>query len=245
MIIRDLKVIFSQFGKIKGCNLVRDWKTNDSLQYAFIEFETAKACEDAYFKMDNVLIDNCRIHVDFSQSVSRLWNQFNRGRVRKQEYYADLRKRDNFEDSEDKAEQRKADKKRQQQSDTGDIVQFKPKYDPDREFELVARRQQASRPNLAENHQNDASKSRERKKQRPRKRSTSSDQKPEKAKKRKRSESRSKKDKKKRKNTYDTSEDEKPRKRRRDRSSSVSSSSKSRNSKRKHHSRKSTKHKKH
>merc|ERR1712130_63690 len=30
-----------------------------------------EACEKAYFKMDNVLIDDRRIHVDFSQSVSR------------------------------------------------------------------------------------------------------------------------------------------------------------------------------
>merc|ERR1712130_540568 len=30
-----------------------------------------EACEKAYFKMDNVLIDDRRIHVDFSRSVSR------------------------------------------------------------------------------------------------------------------------------------------------------------------------------
>merc|ERR1719249_230874 len=41
------------------------------LQYAFVEFEDREACEKAYFKMDNVLIDDRRIHVDFSQSVSR------------------------------------------------------------------------------------------------------------------------------------------------------------------------------
>lgn len=29
-------------------------------------------CEEAYFKMDNVLIDDRRIHVDFSQSVAKL-----------------------------------------------------------------------------------------------------------------------------------------------------------------------------
>ena len=29
-------------------------------------------CERAYFKMDNVLIDDRRIHVDFSQSVAKL-----------------------------------------------------------------------------------------------------------------------------------------------------------------------------
>lgn len=68
----DLQIIFSRFGKIKTCEVIRDKKTNDSLQYAFIEFEEQKSCEDAYFKMDNVLIDDRRIHVDFSQSVSKI-----------------------------------------------------------------------------------------------------------------------------------------------------------------------------
>ena len=34
------------------------------------------ACEEAYFKMNNVLIDDRRIKVDFSQSVHHLWKQF-------------------------------------------------------------------------------------------------------------------------------------------------------------------------
>jgi peptidyl-prolyl cis-trans isomerase-like 4 len=62
----DLETIFSRFGAIKSCDVVRDWKTGDSLQYAFIEFETKEACENAYFKMENALIDERRIHVDFS-----------------------------------------------------------------------------------------------------------------------------------------------------------------------------------
>lgn len=55
-----------------SCEVIRDKVSGDSLQYAFVEFEDKKACEDAYFKMDNVLIDDRRIHVDFSQSVARL-----------------------------------------------------------------------------------------------------------------------------------------------------------------------------
>ena len=43
--------------------------------YAFIEFETKNACEEAYFKMENALIDERRIHVDFSQSVAMFWNK--------------------------------------------------------------------------------------------------------------------------------------------------------------------------
>ncbi|KAF2735729.1 cyclophilin-like protein [Polyplosphaeria fusca] len=68
----DLELIFSRFGKILSCEIIRDKKTGDSLQYAFIEFEHQKDCEQAYFKMDSTLIDDHRIHVDFSQSVSKI-----------------------------------------------------------------------------------------------------------------------------------------------------------------------------
>lgn len=82
----DLEIIFSRFGKIKSCEVIRDRVTNNSLQYAFIEFSDTKSCEDAYFKMDNVLIDDRRIHVDFSQSVSKIkW----RGKGRGVEYFDD------------------------------------------------------------------------------------------------------------------------------------------------------------
>lgn len=80
----DLEIIFSRFGKIKGCEVIRDRKTGDSLQYAFIEFEDKKSCEMAYFKMDNVLIDDRRIHVDFSQSVSKFqWRGKGKGLIMK------------------------------------------------------------------------------------------------------------------------------------------------------------------
>ncbi|CAK3764970.1 Peptidyl-prolyl cis-trans isomerase-like 4 [Lecanosticta acicola] len=75
---QDLELIFSRFGKILSCEVIRDKKTGDSLQYAFIEFANKEDCERAYFKMQGVLIDDHRIHVDFSQSVSKLsadWRQ--------------------------------------------------------------------------------------------------------------------------------------------------------------------------
>ncbi|KAL6857431.1 Peptidyl-prolyl cis-trans isomerase-like 4 [Amphichorda felina] len=68
----DLELIFGRFGKILSCEVIRDHKTGDSLQYAFIEYEDKASCEAAYFKMQGVLIDDRRIHVDFSQSVSKL-----------------------------------------------------------------------------------------------------------------------------------------------------------------------------
>lgn len=53
------------------CKVVRDDK-GKSKGFAFIEFATREACEMAYFKMDNVLIDDKRIKVDFSQSVGKM-----------------------------------------------------------------------------------------------------------------------------------------------------------------------------
>ncbi|KAM0709619.1 hypothetical protein Q7P35_003659 [Cladosporium inversicolor] len=75
----DLELIFSRFGKILSCEVIRDKASGDSLQYAFIEFATKEDCERAYFKMQGVLIDDHRIHVDFSQTEedsveSTAWN---------------------------------------------------------------------------------------------------------------------------------------------------------------------------
>ncbi|KAK4741485.1 hypothetical protein SAY87_025073 [Trapa incisa] len=73
---QDLHTIFSRFGTVLSAEIIRDYKTGDSLCYAFIEFEDKDACERAYFKMDNALIDDRRIHVDFSQSVAKLWSRY-------------------------------------------------------------------------------------------------------------------------------------------------------------------------
>merc|ERR1712142_722947 len=67
----DLEIIFSRFGTVVSCEVIKDRVSGDSLQYAFVEFADRTACEQAYFKMDNVLIDDRRIHVDSSQSVSK------------------------------------------------------------------------------------------------------------------------------------------------------------------------------
>ncbi len=77
-VAEDLEVIFSRFGDLLSCEVIRDLRTGTSLQYAFIEFEQKVQCEEAYFKMDNVVIDDRRIHVDFSQSVAKEWFQFKR-----------------------------------------------------------------------------------------------------------------------------------------------------------------------
>ncbi|KAH8055935.1 peptidyl-prolyl cis-trans isomerase [Aureococcus anophagefferens] len=53
----DLEIIFSRFGKIESCDI-------------------EKACVEAYKKMNNVLIDDSRIRVDFSQSVAKIWSRY-------------------------------------------------------------------------------------------------------------------------------------------------------------------------
>ncbi|DBA04429.1 TPA: hypothetical protein N0F65_010025 [Lagenidium giganteum] len=73
----DLDMAFCRFGPCKS-EVIRDYKTGDSLCYAFVEFTDKRHCEEAYIKMNNVLLDDRRIKVDFSQSVSKLWNKFKR-----------------------------------------------------------------------------------------------------------------------------------------------------------------------
>lgn len=115
----DLEIIFSRFGEIKSCEVIRDRKTGDSLQYAFIEFARREDCENAYFKMDNVLIDDRRIHVDFSQSVARLRSM---GKVQeeaeKMQIKASARPRKDdrykmvFDDDEDTAQKQEASREK-------------------------------------------------------------------------------------------------------------------------------------
>ncbi|KAI8149533.1 cyclophilin-like domain-containing protein [Fennellomyces sp. T-0311] len=78
----DLELIFSRFGRISSCEIIRDRQTGDSLSYAFIEYDNKEDAEEAYFKMQSVLIDDRRIHVDFSQSVSKLHKDWLASRFR-------------------------------------------------------------------------------------------------------------------------------------------------------------------
>eukprot|EP01121_Diplochlamys_sp_Union-15-3_P008280 TRINITY_DN2191_c0_g1_i2.p1 TRINITY_DN2191_c0_g1~~TRINITY_DN2191_c0_g1_i2.p1 ORF type:complete len:246 (+),score=38.75 TRINITY_DN2191_c0_g1_i2:483-1220(+) len=69
---QDLETIFRKFGNVIGCEIIRDHKTGDSLCYGFVEYDTRKSAELAFVKMNNVLIDDRRIKVDFSQSVAKV-----------------------------------------------------------------------------------------------------------------------------------------------------------------------------
>ena len=72
----DLELIFSRFDPNAKADVIRDPDNGDSLCYAFVEFTTKEQCNEAYFKMNNVLIDDRRIKVDFSQSVAKEWNRY-------------------------------------------------------------------------------------------------------------------------------------------------------------------------
>lgn len=73
----DLEIIFSKYGNVKDCKIVRDARTKKSLGYAFITYESEDDCNLAYTKMkDRTIIDDRKVLVDFSQSVSKLWNDF-------------------------------------------------------------------------------------------------------------------------------------------------------------------------
>eukprot|EP00970_Alexandrium_tamarense_P010113 scaffold2040_cov196-Alexandrium_tamarense.AAC.5 len=69
----DLELIFSRFDQNAKAEIIRDPDTGSSLQYAFVEFTSNEACNEAYLKMNNALVDDRRIRVDFSQSVAKDW----------------------------------------------------------------------------------------------------------------------------------------------------------------------------
>lgn len=113
----DLELIFSRFGKIQSCEIIRDKNTGDSLQYAFIEFEKKEDCERAYFKMEGVLIDDSRIHVDFSQSVARLQKTRNDNRRVSRDRDYNRNRRDGRERRERHRDRRDRDHRRRHKDD--------------------------------------------------------------------------------------------------------------------------------
>jgi peptidyl-prolyl cis-trans isomerase-like 4 len=75
----DLAIIFARFGEVVKADVIRDQVTGESLCYAFVTFADKRGAEGAYGKMNNVLVDERRIKVDFSQSVARLWGSYRGG----------------------------------------------------------------------------------------------------------------------------------------------------------------------
>ena len=72
----DLQLIFSRFDPNVRVDIIRDRDTGQSLQYAFCAFTTETQAVEAYFKMNQALVDDRRILVDFSQSVAHVWDKY-------------------------------------------------------------------------------------------------------------------------------------------------------------------------
>ena len=105
----DLELIFSRFGDVRSCEIMRDKVTGDSLQYAFIEYATRQQCEKAYLKMNNVTIDDRRIKVDFSQSAGKKWRRGDRRRARRSgDGRRDRRRHDSNGDRESRRQRRRS-----------------------------------------------------------------------------------------------------------------------------------------
>eukprot|EP00164_Ancoracysta_twista_P013925 GFYU01022474.1.p1 GENE.GFYU01022474.1~~GFYU01022474.1.p1 ORF type:complete len:161 (-),score=20.01 GFYU01022474.1:31-462(-) len=68
----DAGSVSSGGGVVVGGQVRVNAEGKKSAKYAFVEFDTVEACNAAFSKMDGVMIDDTRIHVDFSQSTSNV-----------------------------------------------------------------------------------------------------------------------------------------------------------------------------
>lgn len=64
-----MRYLFMEFGKIISIKIITDKHTGISLNYGFIEFFSKKNCENAIFNLNDCTLDDCRISLDFCQSV--------------------------------------------------------------------------------------------------------------------------------------------------------------------------------
>ncbi|KAK6105225.1 Cyclophilin type peptidyl-prolyl cis-trans isomerase/CLD family protein [Brugia pahangi] len=156
----DLEIIFSRFGKIKCCEVIRDRKTGASLQYAFIEFEEVQSCENAYFKMDNVLIDDRRIHVDFSQSVAKNYQWKRKDGSEKRVNNSDVAEKSDIEHKKLKMEKYSEKEKKARSSDKM-INQRSRRRSSSPDYKKYARSYRNERPISRKRHSQQRSRSRE------------------------------------------------------------------------------------
>lgn len=64
-----LNIVFSKFGTVNNLSIIRDKYTGNSLCYGFIEFSKKAEAEKAYLRLQNAVIDNRKVVIDFCQSV--------------------------------------------------------------------------------------------------------------------------------------------------------------------------------
>ena len=62
---KDLELIFSRLDLAAGSEIIQDPDLGFLLQYAFVEFASNEACNNAYLKINNALVDNWRIRFDY------------------------------------------------------------------------------------------------------------------------------------------------------------------------------------
>jgi hypothetical protein len=55
--VEDLKEIAEQFGEVRDVYIPRNYYTNQPRGFAFIEFQDARACEDASYEMQGLEIE--------------------------------------------------------------------------------------------------------------------------------------------------------------------------------------------
>jgi len=66
----DLELIFSRFGIIMSCQVIRDKKTGDSLQYAFIEFDKREDAEQVSFLRRSSYLESRLIYLFLKRHIS-------------------------------------------------------------------------------------------------------------------------------------------------------------------------------
>jgi RNA recognition motif. (a.k.a. RRM, RBD, or RNP domain) len=76
----DLETIMSRFGEVKTLEIIKDKESGKKLGYAFVEFSDVAGCDRAVKGLQNSVIDDRKVVVDYSQSVAKEW-----GMVRKRQ----------------------------------------------------------------------------------------------------------------------------------------------------------------
>ncbi len=74
-----LKTIFSQFDEILACDVISDLRTGTSLGAPSSNLSGRRTVRCV--KIENVIIDGCQIHVDFSRSAAKEWFKYKLDKV--------------------------------------------------------------------------------------------------------------------------------------------------------------------